>query len=95
MVPVVAVVVQLVWVSAVLVCADVRAEIVDEMGPVTCVSSVVDVSASIRFSLLPRLSGKSSSRAKGEAVRALEELFTRLRCRRGRESHCISGRLPR
>ncbi len=33
MVPVVAVVIQLVWVSAVLVCADIRAEIVDKMGP--------------------------------------------------------------
>ena len=96
MVPVVAVVVQLVWVPTVLVCADVRAEIMNKMGPVICFSSVsiVIVSASIRFSLLPSLSGKSPSRAKGEAVWALEELFTRLRCWWRRESHCIPGRLP-
>ncbi len=95
MIPVVAVVVQLVWVSAVFVCAGIRAEIVNKMGPVNYVSSVVLFNTSIRFSLLPRLSGKSFSRAQSEAVRALEELFIRLRCRWRRESHCISGRLPR
>lgn len=95
MIPVMAVIVQLVWVPAVLVRADIRAEIVNKMGSVACVSLVVVVNAFVRFSLLPRLSGKISSRAKGEAVRTLEELFARLRCRWGRESHCISGRLPR
>jgi hypothetical protein len=76
MFPVMAVVIQLVWVPAILVCADIGAEIVDEMGPVNYVSAVVVASASIRFSLLPRFSGKSFSWAKGEAVWALEELFT-------------------
>lgn len=44
MIPVVAVVVQLVGVSTVLVCADIRAEIVDKMGPVICISFVLVVS---------------------------------------------------
>ncbi len=94
MIPVVAVVVQLVWVSAVFVCADIRAEIVKKMGSVSYVSSVVLFNTSTKLSLLPRLSCKSFSRAKSEAVRALEELFIGLRCRWRRESHCISGRLP-
>ena len=95
MIPVVAVVVQLVWVSAVFVCADIGAEIVNKMGSVIYVSSVVLPNNSTKFSLLPRLSAKSFSRAKSEAVRALEELVIGLRCWWRRESHCISGRLPR
>lgn len=75
MFPVTAVVIQLVWVLAILICADIGAEIVDKMGPVTCISPIAIASASIRFSLLPRFSGKSFSWAKGEAVWALEELF--------------------
>ena len=41
MIPVVAVVVQLVWVLAVLVSADIRAEIVNEVDPVSCISFVL------------------------------------------------------
>jgi len=94
--PIVSVVVKLVWILiTVLVRADIRAEIMNEMGPVNCVNSVVIVSTYITFSLLPRLSEKSPSRANGEAVRALEEFLIRLRFRWGRESHCIAGRLPR
>lgn len=93
MVPVTAVIIQLVWVPAVLICADIRAEIMYEMSPVTCVSPVA-VSQPHKAHLLPRFVGKSSSRANREAIWALEELFTRLCSRWGRESHCISGRLP-
>jgi hypothetical protein len=59
MVPVVAVVVQLVWVPAVLICADIWAEIVDEMGPVTCVNPAVVASASTRFSYFHVLSARA------------------------------------
>ena len=93
--PVVAIVIQLIRVPAVLVGTNVRAEVVDEMGSKTQVSSVTVASDSTGASLLPRLSSKSSSRTKGEAVWALEKLFVGLRCWWGRKSHCISCRLPR
>ena len=43
-VPVVAVVVQLVWIPAVLVCAYIRAEVVDNMGSITRISFLLSVS---------------------------------------------------
>ena len=95
MFPVVAVVVKLVWIPAVLVSADIRTEIVNEMGPITCVSLAIFISAFTGSFSLPRLSGKNSSRTKGKAVWALEEFFIRLRYRWRRESHCVSSWLPR
>lgn len=75
MVPVVAIVIQLVWVFAVFIRADIRAEIVDKMSSIACVSSVLNIRASRSFFLLPRLDSENSSRAKGEAVGAFKEHF--------------------